>query len=350
MTIPLEVTEAGLYCAAGDFHVDPWQPVSRALITHAHADHARAGSATYLATDEGLPLLRARLGADATIETMRYGERRRIGSVEVSFHPAGHVLGSAQIRIAGAHATTVVSGDYKLAADPTCTPFEPVRCDVLVTESTFGLPIFRWDEPEVTMRAIAAWWSDNRSAGEASVLFAYALGKAQRILAGLADALGTLPGPVYCHGAIERINAAYHAAGVALPPTRPVADVPAGTTFGGALVLAPPSAQGSTWMRRFDPCRTAFASGWMAIRGTRRRRNLDRGFVLSDHADWPALNAAIAASGASDVRVTHGYSAELVRWLIDTGREATRLDTRFEGETGADAGTDPMAPAGSGDN
>ena len=186
---------------------------------------------------------------------------------------------------------------------------------MLVTESTFGLPIFRWDEPEVTMRAIAAWWSDNRSAGEASVLFAYALGKAQRILAGLADALGTLPGPVYCHGAIERINAAYHAAGVALPPTRPVADVPAGTTFGGALVLAPPSAQGSTWMRRFDPCRTAFASGWMAIRGTRRRRNLDRGFVLSDHADWPALNAAIAASGASDVRVTHGYSAELVRWL-----------------------------------
>ena len=350
MTIPLEVTEAGLYCAAGDFHVDPWQPVSRALITHAHADHARAGSATYLATEEGLPLLRARLGAEATIETMRYGERRRIGSVEVSFHPAGHVLGSAQIRIAGAHATTVISGDYKLAADPTCTPFESVRCDVLVTESTFGLPIFRWDEPQVTMRAIAAWWSDNRSAGEASVLFAYALGKAQRILAGLADALGTLPGPVYCHGAIERINAAYHAAGVALPPTRPVADVPAGTTFGGALVLAPPSAQGSTWMRRFDPCRTAFASGWMAIRGTRRRRNLDRGFVLSDHADWPALNAAIAASGASDVRVTHGYSAELVRWLIDTGREATRLDTRFEGETGADAGTDPMPPAGSGDN
>jgi putative mRNA 3-end processing factor len=179
------------------------------------------------------------------------------------------------------------------------------------------------------------------------VLFAYALGKAQRILAGLADVLGALPGPVYCHGAVERINAAYQAAGVALPPTRPVAELPAGTKFGGALILAPPSAQGSAWMRRFEPCRTAFASGWMAIRGTRRRRNLDRGFVLSDHADWPALNAAIAASGASELRVTHGYAAELVRWLTETGRQAVRLDTRFEGESGADAGADAIASAGS---
>ena len=349
MTIALEVTEAGLYCAAGDFHVDPWQPVPRALITHAHADHARTGSAAYLATLEGLPLLYARLGPDASIETLRYGERRRIGSVDVSFHPAGHVLGSAQIRIAGDTATIVVSGDYKLAPDPTCTPFEPVHCDVFVTESTFGLPIFRWDEPDATMRAIAAWWTANHSAGEASVLFAYALGKAQRILAGLAGMLGTLPGPVYCHGAVERINAAYRDAGVVLPPTLPVAELPAGTAFGGALIVAPPSAQGSPWMRRFEPCRTAFASGWMAIRGTRRRRNLDRGFVLSDHADWPAVNAAIGASGASDIRVTHGYSAELVRWLTETGRTASRLDTRFEGEAGADAGAEAVAPAGSGE-
>lgn len=340
MTIELEVTPAGLYCAAGDFHVDPWRPVTRALITHAHADHARGGSAAYLAAADGLPLLRARLGADATIETLRYGERRRIGAVDVSFHPAGHVLGSAQIRIAGAAGTTVVSGDYKLAPDPTCAPFEPVRCDVFVTESTFGLPIFRWDDPADTMRAIAAWWEANRVAGEASVLFAYALGKAQRILAGLAAACGTLPGPVYVHGAVERINAAYREAGVALPPALPVAEAPSGTTFGGALVLAPPSAQGSPWMRRFDPCRTAFASGWMAIRGTRRRRNLDRGFVLSDHADWPAVNTAIDGSGAADIRVTHGYTAEVVRWLTEKGRRATRLDTRFEGEAGADAGTE----------
>ncbi|HET9046341.1 MAG TPA: ligase-associated DNA damage response exonuclease, partial [Casimicrobiaceae bacterium] len=334
MTIALETTPAGLYCAAGNFYVDPWQPVARALITHAHGDHARPGSGAYLAAADGLTLLRARLGPDATIETLPYGEPRRIGSVDVSFHPAGHVLGSAQIRIRGHDATTVASGDYKLAADPTCAPFEPLRCDVFVSESTFGLPIFRWDPPEATMQAIAAWWESNRAAGEASVLFAYALGKAQRILAGLAALAGgdALPGPVFCHGAVERISAAYREAGVRLPATRAVADTAAGTSFAGALVVAPPSAQSSLWMRRFQPCRTAFASGWMAIRGTRRRRNLDRGFVLSDHADWPAINEAIAASGAADVRVTHGYSSEVSRWLADTGRSAAALETRFEGE------------------
>jgi putative mRNA 3-end processing factor len=346
MTDFLEVTASGLYCAAGDFYVDPWQPVPRALITHAHADHARAGSEAYLAAAEGLPVLRARLSADATIETLRYGEQRRIGNVDVSFHPAGHVLGSAQIRIVGNGATTVVSGDYKLAPDPTCAAFEPVRCDVFVTESTFGLPIFRWDDSHVTMRAIAAWWQANRETGEASVLFAYALGKAQRVMAGLTDVGATLPGPVYCHGAIERINDAYRAAGVVLPPTLPVAATASGHAFVDALILAPPSAQGTPWMRRFEPCRTAFASGWMAIRGTRRRRNLDRGFVLSDHADWPGVNAAIAASGAGDIRVTHGYAAELVRCLTERGYAATRLATHFEGEAGADvnAGASDAAP------
>jgi len=359
MSSLLQLTDAGLYCPAGDFHIDPWQPVARALITHAHADHARTGHAAYLAAADGLALLRARLPADATIETLRYGEARRIGSVEVSFHPAGHVLGSAQIRLAGPGATTVVSGDYKLAPDPTCAPFEPVRCATFVTESTFGLPIFRWDPPPLTMQAIADWWSANAAAGDASVLFAYALGKAQRVLAGLAHLLGDLPGPVYCHGAVERINVAYRDGGVPLPPTHPVAAAPAGTTWTAALILAPPSAQGTSWLRRFEPCRMAFASGWMAIRGTRRRRNLDRGFVLSDHADWPALNAAVDATGASDVLVTHGYQDEVVRWLQETGRRAARLDTRFEGEAGADAPaapdggaeppspTDPTDPAGS---
>ncbi len=344
--IAVRVTAAGLYCAAGDFHIDPWQPVSRALITHAHGDHARAGSDAYLAVGEGLPLLRARLGDAATIDAVRYGERRRIGAVDVSFHPAGHVLGSAQIRIEGAGATTVVSGDYKLAPDPTCTAFEPVTGDVFVTESTFGLPIFRWEPPAQTLRAIAAWWEANRAAGEASVLFAYALGKAQRILAGLAAlAGGALPGPVFCHGAVERINGAYRQAGVTLPPTLAVADAATNDDFRTALILAPPSAQGSPWMRRFAPCRTAFASGWMAIRGTRRRRNLDRGFVLSDHADWPGLNAAVEASGAGEVRVTHGYAREFVRWLAERGRTAAVLDTRFEGEAGSDAGAE--APSGS---
>ncbi len=332
----LVMTEAGLHCPAGGFHIDPWQGVDRALITHAHADHARAGSRAYLAADRGLPLLRARLPADATIDTLRYGERRRVGDVDVSFHPAGHVLGSAQIRIGHRGRVIVVSGDYKLAPDPSCDPFEPVRCDTLVTESTFGLPVYRWQPPQDVMRALRDWWSANRDEGTASVVFAYALGKAQRIAAGLA-ALGALPGPIACHGAVARINEAYRDAGVALPPMARVADSGRDAEWRGALVLAPPSAQGSAWLARFAPFRTAAASGWMAIRGTRRRANLDRGFVLSDHADWPALNAAVDASGAANVVVTHGYRDEFVRWLAETrpGLAASALATRFEGEHGA---------------
>jgi putative mRNA 3-end processing factor len=303
------------------------------LITHAHGDHARVGNGSYLAAKDGLPLLRARLDPDARIETIAYGEVKRIGEVDVSFHPAGHVLGSAQIRLRHDATTVIVSGDYKLAPDPTCAPFEPLACDCFVTESTFGLPIYRWDDPRVTLRAILGWWEDNRAAGRASVLFAYALGKAQRILRGLADLADPLPGPVYTHGAVERINDAYREAGVALPATSRVATAPAGTRWLDALILAPPSARGSRWMDRFHPWSSAFASGWMAIRGTRRRASLDRGFALSDHADWPSLNAAIEGSGAAQVLVTHGYRDELTRWLNEHGRSAQAIDTRFEGET-----------------
>ena len=327
------MTDAGFYCEAGGFHVDPWRPVERALITHAHGDHARSGSATYLAAAAGLPLLRARLDPHARIETMPYGEARRIGDVEVSFHPAGHVLGSAQIRIRHATGTTVISGDYKLAPDPTCEPFEPVRCDHFITESTFGLPIYRWDPPDVTLGQMLAWWQTNRDAGRASVLFAYALGKAQRVLRGLARLADPLPGPVYTHGAVERINAAYRDAGIGLPLTQRVAETPAGTRFADALIVAPPSARGSRWLQRFDPASTAFASGWMALRGTRRRASLDRGFALSDHADWPALNTAVDATGAARIVVTHGYRDEVTRWLRERGYDAASVETRFEGET-----------------
>jgi putative mRNA 3-end processing factor len=329
----LRMTEAGFWCEAGGFHVDPWRPVERALITHAHGDHARVGNASYLAASAGLPLLRARLGADARIETLRYGETRRIGEVEVSFHPAGHVLGSAQIRLRHEKGIEVVSGDYKLAPDPTCAPFEPLACDCFVTESTFGLPIYRWDDPRAMLRAMLAWWDDNRAAGRASVLFAYALGKAQRVLCGLCDIADPLPGPVYTHGAVERINEAYREAGVVLPATARVATAPQGTRWAQALIVAPPSARGTRWLDRFHPCSTAFASGWMAIRGTRRRASLDRGFALSDHADWPALNAAVEASGAQRVLVTHGYRDEFTRWLREQGRAAEPVETRFEGET-----------------
>jgi putative mRNA 3-end processing factor len=340
MTELLRMTDAGFYCAAGDFHIDPWRAVARAVITHAHGDHARAGNGAYLAAAPGEPLLRARVGEAARIDTMPYGHSRRIGEVDVSFHPAGHVLGSAQVRLRHAGRTLVVGGDYKLAADPTCAPFEPVRADVFVTESTFGLPIYRWDAPQVTLHEVLAWWDANRAAGRASVLFAYALGKAQRLLLGLAQLAGTLPGPVYLHGAVARINAAYRAAGVPVPDVPRVADVPPGTRFAQALVLAPPSARGSTWLRRFEPCSTAFASGWMALRGTRRRAALDRGFALSDHADWPALVRAVEASGAGEVWVTHGYREELARFLAERGYDARTVDTPFEGERGeaAEAG------------
>ena len=336
MTPLLGLTPAGLYCAAGRFHIDPWQPVERALITHAHSDHARGGSTAYLGAAEGAPLLRARLPLEATIETVAYGETRHLGDVDVSFHPAGHVLGSAQIRIASRDDIVVVSGDYKLAADATCASFEPVRCRTFVTESTFGLPIYRWPLSDEIFDQIASWWTVNQREGHASVMFAYALGKAQRIAAGLA-ARGDLPGPLYCHGALTRINDAYREAGVALPPMQPVATAPASTDWRSALVLAPPSAQGSIWMRRFEPCRTANASGWMAIRGARRRANVDRGFVLSDHADWPALNTAVDASEAEEIWVTHGYRDEFVRWINETraGRTAISLTTHFEGEHGA---------------
>ena len=337
----LTLSDAGLYCAAGGFHIDPWRPVPRALITHAHGDHASGGSEAYLASDEALPVMQIRLPGER-IETLPYGEQRRIGQVDVSFHPAGHVLGSAQIRIAHRDRVWVVSGDYKLAPDPTCTRFEPVRAHLFVTESTFGLPIYRWDAPEHTADAILGWWQDNRREGVTSVLFAYALGKAQRVLAELARRCdGDLPGPVYCHGAVQRMNDTYRAAGVFLPATHAVSEAPAETTWSEGLVIAPTSARGSRWMRRFVPFSAAFASGWMAVRGTRRRANYDRGFALSDHADWPALNAAIDLADPEEIWVTHGYREELVRWLTERGRNARAIETRFEGEAGAEI--DPQA-------
>ncbi len=330
----------GLYCPAGDFHIDPWRPVARAVITHAHADHARSGSAHYLASREGETVLRARLG-DIALDTLGYGEARTIGDARVSLHPAGHVLGSAQVRVEVRGETWVVSGDYKLERDPSCTPFEPLACDTFVTESTFGLPIYRWNDAGAIFAEIAAWWRDNAEAGRASLVHAYAFGKSQRILAGLAEAGATGVGPIVCHGAVESLNAAYRASGVALPPTLRVDEVEA-AALRRALVLAPPSAAGSPWLKRFGDYSDAFASGWMRLRGARRRRALDRGFVLSDHADWPGLQAAIAATGAARVIVTHGSVAPMVRWLAGQGLDASSFDTEYD-EDAAESGA--AAPA-----
>jgi putative mRNA 3-end processing factor len=324
----LRITERGLYCEAGDFYVDPWMPVDAAVITHAHGDHARWGCKRYLASREGERVLRTRMGADASIRAIEFGEVVEIHGVRVSLHPAGHILGSAQVRVEHRGEVWVVSGDYKTEPDPTCTPFEPVRCHLFITESTFGLPIYRWAPQRETFASIDAWWRANQEAGRASLLYGYALGKAQRLLAGVDASIG----PIYEHGAVARLTQDYRDTGVALPPTQYAGGMPRGHDWSRALVVAPPSAHGTPWMRRFGATSTAFASGWMRVRGHRRRRAVDRGFVVSDHVDWPSLLEAIDATGAERVWVTHGYREPVVRWLREHGLNALAIASRWEGE------------------
>jgi putative mRNA 3-end processing factor len=323
------LTPQGLYCPQGDFHIDPWRAVDRALITHAHADHARRGSRHYHAAASGVGSLRHRLGPDAAIEGHAFGQRLTFGEAVVSFRPAGHVLGSAQIRIEAGGEVWVISGDYKREADPSCERFEVVPCDVFITEATFALPIYRWDRADRAFDDVVAWWDENAAAGRASVLFCYALGKAQRVLAELASRTER---EVMVHGAVEALLDTYREAGIRLAASRPVGSRRRGEDFSNALVIAPPSAFGSTWLRRFGDCSTGFASGWMRVRGRRRWRGFDRGFVISDHADWPGLLDTIRATGARRVLATHGYSAALARYLREQGLEAAPLPTRFEGE------------------
>jgi putative mRNA 3-end processing factor len=326
----LALTDRGLYCEAGDFYIDPWEPVDRAVVTHAHGDHASWGSRAYLTSETGLAVLRARLQPDATIRGVPYREPISLNGVTVSLHPAGHILGSAQVRIGHRGEVWVVSGDYKTDPDPTCTPFEPVRCHTFVTESTFGLPIYRWAPQAEVFDEINRWWRGNAAAGKTSLLFGYTLGKAQRLIAGLDPGIG----PILTHGAVERMTRAYRETGVPLPPTTYAGTVTQKRRADakGAIVIAPPHASGSPWLRRFAPYSTGFASGWMLVRGARRRRSLDRGFALSDHVDWPSLLAAVEGSGAGEVWVTHGFTGPVVRWLTERGIDARAVQTRFEGE------------------
>ena len=335
----------GLYCPPGDFHIDPWKPVPRAVITHAHADHARRGHGAYLATAISAGVLRARLG-DITLQGLAYGETVVRHGVTISLHPAGHVLGSAQVCVEHGGQVWVASGDYFVSGhaddhNRTCAPFESVRCDCFITESTFGLPIYRWAPQAAVMADIDAWWQANAAAGRTSLLLGYSFGKAQRLLAGVDERIG----PIHVHGAVEPLNEAYRAAGVALPPTRKLDARDKVVDLRRALVVAPPSVLGSAWARKLGDCSDAFASGWMQSRGARRRHGVDRGFVLSDHADWPGLQRAIAATGAERVIVTHGYEAVMVRWLGDQGLQAGSFSTEF-GTADAEAPALPsLAPA-----
>jgi putative mRNA 3-end processing factor len=328
----ISLTPRGLYCKQGNFYIDPWLPVDKAVVTHSHADHAYRGSKNYLVAADGERLAHIRLDVGSIIASQKYGVTSDLNGVKLSFHPAGHILGSAQVRIEYKGEVWVISGDYKLTPDATCAAFEPVKCNYFITEATFGLPIYRWPSPQTVFAEIDSWWRRNQERGKVSVIFAYSLGKAQRILNGIDRSIG----PLFTHGSVERLTNAYREAGIDLPSTTYVGNVTKKKDFAGSLIVAPPSAQVSPWMKRFGPHSTGFASGWMMVRGARRQRAIDRGFVLSDHADWPELLTAIKETEAETVYVTHGFADEVVRYLNETGINALPLKTRFIGDDTAD--------------
>jgi putative mRNA 3-end processing factor len=328
----LEFTDKGIYCPPADVYLDPWKPVARALITHGHADHSRWGHGLYITHQSNIPILRHRLG-ELQARGVEWGESLRIRGVRFSFHPAGHIVGSAQIRVEYRGEVWVFSGDYKTGGDGLSTPFEPLPCHTFITECTFGLPAFSWRPQAEVMGEINTWWARVQAEGKTAVLFAYSLGKAQRLLAQLDPSLGT----VYTHGAIENMNEVVRGL-VPLPPTRRIAPETGAGELAGALVLAPPSAHGSAWIRRMAPFETGMASGWMAFRGARRRRAVDRGFVLSDHCDWKGLLESIEATGAERIICTHGYSDILARYLREQGYDARTEATQYGDEDGEPEG------------
>lgn len=326
----LELTDRGIYCAAGDFFIDPWPtataPAARSIITHGHADHARPNSEQYFATPETMAVMHARMPGPLNIAPMAYGERHQFGDATVSLHSAGHVIGSAQVRVEVDGEVWLVSGDYKRDPDPTCAPFEVVPCDVFITEATFALPAYRWRPTAEVAADILAWWDSNIEKERASMLFCYSFGKAQRVLAELAKLTDRT---VYLHGAMVQLVELYRQLGVTMLPSEEVNSQPDGFDYRGAMVVAPPSAAGSTWMRRFKSHSSGFCSGWMRVRGNRRRRGYDRGFVVSDHADWPSLIRTVQETGAKKVYATHGQTDVIVRYLNEIGIDAEPLSTRF---------------------
>ena len=336
----LQFTDKGIYCPRAGVYIDPWKPVERAIISHGHSDHAYAGHQHYLCTSGAMPVIRHRLYLqDDVIQTLDYGEQQSINGVSFSLHPAGHIPGSAQVRVEFRGEVWVFSGDYKLQDDGISTFFEPLPCHVFITESTFGLPVYKWKRQDEVFRDINEWWIKNKLEGKTSVITGYTLGKSQRILKNVDASIGK----IFTHGAVDSINKVMRAQGINLPEAPRVHDGIPKDDLKGALIICPPSAVGSPWIRRFYPYSLGVASGWMKLRGTRRRRGADRGFVLSDHADWNDLNMAIRETRAEKVYVTHGYSEIFSHWLNSQGIESHEVKTRFEGELGE------MAEGGSGE-
>lgn len=327
----LQFTDKGIYCPRADVYIDPWKPVEKAIISHGHSDHLYPGHRRYLCTTGAMPVIRHRLYAqEPQIEALDYGEAVVINGVHISFHPAGHIPGSAQVKVACNDEVWVFSGDYKLQDDGISAPFEPQRCHVFITESTFGLPVYKWKSQRAVFDDINDWWRKNREEGKTSVITGYTLGKSQRILRNVDASIGNL----FTHGAVDSVNTVMRAQGIDLPPAPRVTNDTSKEDLKGALIVSPPSAVGSPWVRRFLPYSLGVASGWMKLRGTRRRRGADRGFVLSDHADWDELNTAARETGAEKVFVTHGYSEIFAHWLREQGIDAHDVKTRFEGELG----------------
>jgi len=327
----IEFTDRGLYCPQGGFYIDPWRPVDKAIITHAHSDHARAGSGSYLCHRLTLPLLQLRLG-DHVYQGVEWGESVFLNGVKISLHPAGHIIGSSQIRVEYQGEVWVVSGDYKTEDDGISGAFEPIACHSFITESTFGLPIYNWKPQAVIYSAIQDWVLKNSADGKTSVLIAYSLGKAQRLL----SCLPVVSDRIFLHGAVWNVHQALVNAGVDLPPVQRVElDAPK-ETFSRSVVIAPSGADESPWIRRFSPFEVGVCSGWMQVRGNLRRRNADAGYALSDHADWKGLLAAIRGTGAERVFVTHGFQAVLSRYLNEEGIQAAEVQTEYgEDEDGA---------------
>ncbi|CAN5545197.1 ligase-associated DNA damage response exonuclease [soil metagenome] len=325
----LKVNSRGLFCEKGNFYIDPWRPVEKALITHGHSDHARPGMEKYLTHKCSKDILKLRLGGDINVQTVEYGESIGMNGVKVSFHPAGHILGSSQIRLKGFGEVAVVTGDYKIHPDKTCAAFEPLKCNTFLTESTFALPIYCWQKDEEVFSDINGWWKKNIEAEKTGIIYCYSLGKAQRILSGMDSSLGK----IYTHGAVENINAIYRKNGIKLPETINASEFKKGDKAEGSIVIAPPSASGTPWLRKFGNITDSFASGWMQVRGNRRRRNIDKGFVLSDHCDWKGLLKTIEYTDAENILITHGFSDILSKYLNETGFNAHTLETRFEGES-----------------
>lgn len=320
----------GIYCPQADVYIDPWRPVKNAIITHAHSDHAKWGNENYLSHHLSVPVLKFRLGETIKVRGVEYGEEIVMNGVKISLHPAGHIPGSAQIRLEYKGEIWVASGDYKLEIDHVSTPFEPIRCQHFITESTFGLPVYRFPDSQQTHADINNWWLKNKEEGKASVIIGYALGKAQRIIKHLDPAIGT----IYTHGAVDNLNQILSKDGLELPPTIRVAGETKKAIFKGNIIVAPPSAIGTSWVKRFDPFSVAICSGWMQLRGARRRKSADRGFVLSDHADWEGLNTAVKETGAENVYVTHGYKSVFAKWLREELHlNAVEVDTLYEGES-----------------